>query len=53
MSTLVEILFSLVGTPTNPGEAIVLYTGAVIFSFVLLTYGLRLLSIMVKASAGR
>jgi hypothetical protein len=53
MTSLVETLYSLVGTPTSPVEAIVLYTGAVIFSFVLLTYGLRLLSIMVKASAGR
>lgn len=53
MTSLVETLYALVGTPTSPVEAIVLYTGAVIFSFVLLTYGLRLLSIMVKASTGR
>ncbi len=53
MTSLVETLYMLVGTPTSPVESIVLYVGAVIFSFVLLTYGLRLLSAMTKASMGR
>ena len=52
MSSLVEVLYSFVGVPTNPVESVILYTGAVIFSFVLLTYGLRLLSIIVRMSSG-
>lgn len=49
MPALVEILYSFVGVPTNPFESMLLYTGAVILSFVLLGYGLRILSYMVGA----
>jgi hypothetical protein len=52
MTALVEILYSFVGTPTNPVESLILYTGAVILSFVLLTYGLRILSMLVGAVKG-
>ncbi len=53
MSSLVDILYQFVGIPTNPIESVVLYVGAVILSFVLLTYGLRLLSMLVRASSLR
>ncbi len=53
MSSLVDILNQFVGVPASPVESVVLYTGAIIFSFVLLTYGLRLLSVLVRTSSLR
>ncbi len=47
MTALIEILYRFVGVPTNPVESMVLYVGAVILSFILLAYGLRILSMMV------
>lgn len=47
MTELVEILHQFVGVPTNPVESMVLYVGAMILSFILLAYGLRILSMMV------
>jgi|BioPla2DNA2_1021312.scaffolds.fasta_scaffold85186_2 hypothetical protein len=49
MTSLVEILYQFVGVPTNPVESMVLYVGAVILSFILLSYGLRILYMMVGA----
>lgn len=49
MTTLVETLYAFVGVPTTPIEALLLYTLACILACILLSYGLRILAMMVGA----
>lgn len=48
MATLVEIMYGFIGTPTGPLESLLLYTSACILSFILLSYGLRILYMLVE-----